>query len=287
MDARSSEIKKLQNVAGNIFELPSKYFTDISYDRASVPEIQKLLGVTSATNPTYTTFPLVLFPNLIEDKSLKTVFGNWALLAQILKAALRGVTSLHQGSSHGGGAHTNSQKWDILKSHQDRWRGQPLLQYFSSRLTLSFLRVLVTKWKSKRIEEIVAKINNYVFGAARTSTIDTNHEDHTDAINRAMAALDIDTDDELVDAAPVIVAAAAPPFESISQPIAAAATPHAIPQPDVESISGTSALSNIDEDIAVPYNEVESQAAGGGRGRGRKKKTAAGTAVPRATRSRK
>jgi hypothetical protein len=154
-------------------------------------------------------------------------------------------------------------------------------------LFYNYKRVLVTKWKSKRIEEIVAKINNYVFGAARTSTIDTNHEDHTDAINRAMAALDVDTDDELVDAAPVIVAAAAPPFESISQPIAAAATPHAIPQPDVESISGTSALSNIDEDIAVPYNEVESQAAGGGRGRGRKKKTAAGTAVPRATRSRK
>jgi hypothetical protein len=98
-----------------------------------------------------------------------------------------------------------------------------------------------------------------------------------------MVALDTDTDDELVDAAPVIVAAAAPPFESISQPIAAATTPHAIPQPDVESISGTSALSNIDEDIAVPYNEVELQAAGGSRGRGRKKKTAAGTTVPWAT----
>jgi len=129
MDAHSSEIKKLWNVASNIFELPSKYFTDISYDHASVPEIQKLLGVMSATNLTYTTFPPVLFPNLIEDKSLKTVFGNWALLAQvrqsfsscshdsqlsqILKVALHGVTSLHQGSSHGGGAHTNSQKWDI------------------------------------------------------------------------------------------------------------------------------------------------------------------------------
>jgi hypothetical protein len=154
-------------------------------------------------------------------------------------------------------------------------------------LFYNYKRVLVTKWKSKFIEEIVAKINNYVFGTARTSTIDTNHEDHTDAINRAMAALDVDTDDELVDAAPVIVAAAAPPFESISQPIAAATTPHAIPQPDVESISRTSTLRNIDEDIAVPYNEVESQAAGGGRGRGRKKNTAAGTAVPWATHSHK
>jgi hypothetical protein len=154
-------------------------------------------------------------------------------------------------------------------------------------LFYNYKRVLITKWKSKCIEEIVAKINNYVFGAAQTSTINTNHEDHTDAINRAMAALDVDTDDELVDAAPVIVAAAAPPFESISQLIVAAATPHAIPQPNIESILGTSTLSNIDEDIAVPYNEVESQAAGGGRGRGRKKRTAAGTAVPQATRSHK
>ncbi|KAG2118281.1 hypothetical protein BD769DRAFT_1337912, partial [Suillus cothurnatus] len=216
MDARSSEIKKLRNVAGNIFELPSKYFTDISYDRASVPEIQKLLGVTSATNPTYTTFPPVLFPNLIEDKSLKTVFGNWALLAQILKAALRGVTSLHQGSSHGGGAHTNSQKWDIrqVTPGSIAWAAVITIFFLSpdtefsgsgvgkksninyKELFYNYKRVLVTKWKSKRIEEIVAKINNYVFGAARTSTINTNHEDHTDAINRAMAALDVDTDDE-------------------------------------------------------------------------------------------
>ncbi|KAG1758597.1 hypothetical protein EDD22DRAFT_746857, partial [Suillus occidentalis] len=200
--------------AGIIFELPSKYFTDISYDHAGVPEIQKLLGVMSATNPTYTTFLPVLFPNLIKDKSLKTVFGNWALL--ILKAALRGVTSLHQGSSHGGSAHTNSQKWDIhqVTPGSIAWAAMITIFFLSpdtefsgsgvgkksninyKELFYNYKRVLVTKWKSKHIEEIVAKINNYVFGAARTSTIDTDHEDHTDAINRAMAALDVDTDDE-------------------------------------------------------------------------------------------
>ncbi|KAG1903183.1 uncharacterized protein F5891DRAFT_978210 [Suillus fuscotomentosus] len=112
-DAHSSEIKKLQNVVGTISDLPSKYFTNIGYDHVGVPEIQKMLGVTSATNPTYTTFPLVLFPNLIEDKPLKIVFRNWKMLAQILKVALHGVTSLYQGTSHGGSTHTNSQKWDV------------------------------------------------------------------------------------------------------------------------------------------------------------------------------
>ncbi|KAG2113259.1 hypothetical protein BD769DRAFT_1391701 [Suillus cothurnatus] len=34
MDTHLSEIKKLQNIAGIIFKLPSKYFPDISYDHA-------------------------------------------------------------------------------------------------------------------------------------------------------------------------------------------------------------------------------------------------------------
>ncbi|KAG1829880.1 hypothetical protein EV424DRAFT_1585852 [Suillus variegatus] len=56
-DARANEIKKLRGVAGDIFNLPSKYFTNTSYDRANVPEIQRLLGVTSSTNLVYKTFP--------------------------------------------------------------------------------------------------------------------------------------------------------------------------------------------------------------------------------------
>lgn len=82
-DARSSEIKKLRNIVGEILDLPSKYFMDTNYDRASVPEIRALLGVSSPTNPTYKTFPPVLFQDLKEDQSLKTVFGNWELLAKV------------------------------------------------------------------------------------------------------------------------------------------------------------------------------------------------------------
>ncbi|KAG1745378.1 uncharacterized protein EDB91DRAFT_1049942 [Suillus paluster] len=266
----------------------------------------------SCLQPTrrYTTFPPVLFPDLIEDKSLKTVFGSWKLLAQILKAALCGVTSLHQGSSHSIGAHTNLQKWDICQVMPGSiaWAAVITIFFLSpdtefsgsgvgkksnisyKELFYNYKRVLVTKWKSKCIEEIVTKINNYVFSAAaRTSTIDADHEDHTNAINRAMVALDVNSDDRSVDApthgTPNTVAAAEP--ASILQLI--------------ESISGMSALSNIDEsgpDIG-PDTETdpviqELQAAGGGegrgRGRGRKKKAAAassGITVTRATHSHK
>jgi hypothetical protein len=82
-DARANEIKKLRGVAGDVFDLPSKYFTNTNFERATVPDIQQLLGVTSATDLAYKTFPPVLFPGLKEDKTLKTVFGNWELLARV------------------------------------------------------------------------------------------------------------------------------------------------------------------------------------------------------------
>ncbi|KAG1883065.1 hypothetical protein F4604DRAFT_1920958 [Suillus subluteus] len=201
-DACLSEIKKLWNVVSTIFDLPSKYFTDIGYDCAGVPKIQKMLGVTSATNPTYTTFPPVLFPDLIEDKSLKTIFRNWKLPVQILKAALCGVTSLHQGTSHGGGTHTNSQKWDVHQVTPGSIAWASIMFSGSSigkKSNINYKKVLMMKWKSKRIKEIVTKLNTYIFGATQTATINADHEDLSEAISRAMAALDVDSDDASVD----------------------------------------------------------------------------------------
>jgi len=80
--SRASEIKKLRSKAGLIFGLSEQYFTDIAYDRASVPEIQCLLG-TSTSQRMPKPFPPVLFPNLVEDPSLKTVFGNWELFGKV------------------------------------------------------------------------------------------------------------------------------------------------------------------------------------------------------------
>ncbi|KAG1735151.1 uncharacterized protein EDB91DRAFT_1013759, partial [Suillus paluster] len=161
-------------------------------------------------------FPPVLFPGLKEDKSLKTVFGNWKLLARILKASLCGVTSLHQGSS-GGGAHTNSLKWSVhqitpgsiawaaviaifLLSPDTEFSGSGLgkkLNISYKNLFYNYKKVLIAKWATRHILSIVANINNYVFKAAKGPAFDSaEQEDHTDAIDRALAALDMDSDSD-------------------------------------------------------------------------------------------
>ncbi|KAG1804748.1 uncharacterized protein HD556DRAFT_1436926 [Suillus plorans] len=203
-DARANEIKKLRGVAGDIFDLPSKYFTNTNFERATIPEIQQLLGVSSATNQIYKTFPPVLFPGLKEDGSLKTVFGNWELLARILKASLRGVTSLHDRSSGGGGAHTNSLKWSVhqITPGAIAWAAaifllSPDTEFSSSglgkkssinykSLFYNYKKVLVSKWTTKRIVSIVANINRYVFKVAKGPAIDSaKQEDHTNAITHS------------------------------------------------------------------------------------------------------
>ncbi|KAG1741775.1 uncharacterized protein EDB91DRAFT_1247830 [Suillus paluster] len=202
-DTRANEIKKLRGVAGDIFGLSSKYFTNPHYDRAAVPEIQRLLGVTSTTNLTYKTFPPVLFPGLIEDKSMKT----------ILKASLCGISSLHQESS-GSGAHTNSLKWSVCQITPGSlaWASvigifllSPDTEFLStgtgkksniSYRTLFYLykKVLVAKWTTKRIITIVTNINCYIFRATKISAGSGEQEDYTDAIDCALAALDMDSD---------------------------------------------------------------------------------------------
>ncbi|KAG2068364.1 hypothetical protein BDR04DRAFT_1158034 [Suillus decipiens] len=92
----ASEIKKLHSKAGVIFGLPEQYFTDTMYNRASVPEIQKLLGI-SVSQHTPKPFPPILFPNLVEDASLKTIFGNWEVFGKIIS----------------GGPPHNGNKWEI------------------------------------------------------------------------------------------------------------------------------------------------------------------------------
>ncbi|KAG2029613.1 hypothetical protein BDR03DRAFT_880344, partial [Suillus americanus] len=232
-DARANEIKKLCGVAGNIFGLSSKYFTNPHYDRAAVPESQWLLSVTSATNLTYKTFLPVLFPGLIEDTSLKTVFGSWELLAQILKASLCGIASLHQESS-GGGARTNSLKWSVRQIMPGSivWASvivrRQYKHYSSPHLSLQgiflllpdteflstgtgqrsnisyrtlfhlYKKVLVTKWTTKCIVTIVTRINHYIFRAAKALAFDSGkQEDCTDAIDRALAALDMDSESDV------------------------------------------------------------------------------------------
>ncbi|KAG1884305.1 hypothetical protein F4604DRAFT_1548781, partial [Suillus subluteus] len=157
-------------------------------------------------------FPPVLFPGLKEDKSLKSVFGNWELLARSLKASLHGVTSLHQGSS-GGSAHMNSLKWSVCQVTPGlvAWAAVIFLLFpnteFSSsgigkksninykNLFFHYKKVLFTKWTMRRIIAIVTNINHYIFSAAKASALESvEQEDHTDAIDHALVALDMDSD---------------------------------------------------------------------------------------------
>ncbi|KIK35242.1 hypothetical protein CY34DRAFT_53149, partial [Suillus luteus UH-Slu-Lm8-n1] len=161
-------------------------------------------------------FPPVLFLSLIEDKSLKTVFGNWELLAQILKALLHGVASLHQESS-GGGTHTDSLKWGVhqIMPGSIVWAAVIVIFSLSPDTEFSstgtgkksnicywnlfhlYKKVLVTKWTTKHIVTIITSINHYIFKAAKTSTFNAaEQDDHADAINHALVVLNMDSDSE-------------------------------------------------------------------------------------------
>ncbi|KAG1843287.1 hypothetical protein DFJ58DRAFT_665430, partial [Suillus subalutaceus] len=320
-DAHANEIKKLRGVAGDIFDLPSKYFTNTNFERATTPEIQQLLGVSSATNQTYKTFPPVLFPGLKEDGSLKTVFGNWELLARVLKASLHGVTSLHHRSSGGGGAHTNALKWSVhqITPGAIAWAAviaifllSPDTEFSSSGLgkkssinykTLfyNYKKVLVLKWTTKHVVSIVANINRYIFEAARGPAVDLAKQDHTDAINCALVALDMDSDsDDESDASALISAALSvadpePSITSVTQSLStidARSIINSQPEAPESDIVRDALVADVDAQV-VEANTQDAGDSVSGRGRaktrGSMKKAAApqAAAVSRTTRSRK
>lgn len=57
--------------------------------------------------------------------------------------------------------------------------------------------MLIMKWDTRRIKNIVASIDSHVFGAAKLSTLNlAGGEDFSDEINRAMLALNMALDSE-------------------------------------------------------------------------------------------
>ncbi|KAG2073421.1 hypothetical protein BDR04DRAFT_1152189 [Suillus decipiens] len=193
-EARSSEINKLHGIAGEIFGLPGMYFNNTNYCRADVAKIQDMLGV-SATNPKYKTFLLVLFLGMQEDPSLKTVFGNWELLAKILKVTLHGVTLLHQETT--GGPKTNAQKWNFEHVTPGCIAWATVISIFLLSPDTEFQK---SGLGNHCISNIMQNINQDVFGSAKSSASAVGQEDHFSEIICAMNALDMDTDSELDDA---------------------------------------------------------------------------------------
>lgn len=168
-------------------------------------------------------------------------------------------------------------------------------------LFYNYKKVLVSKWSTKRVTSIVANINSYVFEAAKGPSVDPSAEqDHASAINRALAALDMDSSesDHESDASAQISAAL-----SVANPpsiVPAAQSLSAIDaRPDFNH-SQPEASSNIVirdapvADVGAQVVEENTQDAGDSvstRGRtktrGSRKKAAPQAAVSRTTRSRK
>ncbi|KAG1808958.1 uncharacterized protein BJ212DRAFT_1484816 [Suillus subaureus] len=79
---RLSEISKLRVMAGQIFGLNPSYFDTGFTNRDTIPEIQKMLGMTGSRSSSK--FPPVLFTRQERDPTMSTVFGNWEPLAKVL-----------------------------------------------------------------------------------------------------------------------------------------------------------------------------------------------------------
>lgn len=87
---RSSELHKLRQAAGDLFQLPSNYFScDTASRRLEFPEIRALLGVQQDAikpNLKYPTFPPLLYAD--HKFNIRTPFSNWELLASVRRSLL-------------------------------------------------------------------------------------------------------------------------------------------------------------------------------------------------------
>ncbi|KAG2085139.1 hypothetical protein BD769DRAFT_1681804 [Suillus cothurnatus] len=268
-DARSNEIKKLRGVAGDIFDLPAKYFANPSFDRASVVEIQKMLGVSGKTQA-YKIFPPLLFPGLQEDTTLKTVFGNWILFAKILRASLHGVTSLHQEPC--GGSKTNAWKWNFQQVTPGSIAWAAVIAIFllspDSEFPGSGVGKSSTIMGHEAHQEYHGQYQQPHFGAAKLSTLNpAGGEDFSDEINRAMLALDMSSDSEADEVPPASLVLPAP--VSLALPEGPGLNAALVNQPAEEaseSASRAAAHTNVEADEA-DVDEADGQIIGRGRGK--------------------
>ncbi|KAG2040590.1 hypothetical protein BDR03DRAFT_979849 [Suillus americanus] len=205
--SRASEIRKLRSKAGLIFGLPEQYFADTAFNRASIPEIQHLLS-TSASQRTPKPFPPILFPNLIEDVSLKTVFGNWEVFGKVIRIVLWGENGLTP--LRAGGPPRNGNKWEVtsltpsllawaavvviflLSANKEfRYSGKgeiTKIQY--SYMFSSYKKIIIKNWNTQYTRDIVKKLNTLIFTqTSRTTNSVSDEEDFTAAMDRALAGV--------------------------------------------------------------------------------------------------
>ncbi|KAG1879450.1 hypothetical protein C8R48DRAFT_668287 [Suillus tomentosus] len=225
--------------------MESSYFSDLvmkSIPDARANEIKKLRGVAE----------------LKEDRSLKTVFGNWLLLArehpQILKASLRGITSFHHTSS-GGGAHTNSMKWSVQQVMLGCITWAAVLAIFSLSPDTEFSSTGIGK--SDQVEDEAHSLDSSV------------HEDFTNTIDRALAALDMESSDDETETAADVTGPGTPTAtalerhvnalasESISQPILSTQRWHTTEAPIVDNVATNNGTAADLEDAAAATPQAD------------------------------
>lgn len=137
-------------------------------------------------------------------------------------------------------------------------------------LFFTYKKVLVTKWKTKHIVQIVTNINHYIFKAARPSALDSAvHEDFTNAIDRALAALDMESSDDGTETAADVTGPGTPTAaalerhvnalasESISQPILSTQRRHTTEAPIVDNVATNNGTAADLEDAAAATPQAD------------------------------
>ncbi|KAG2345434.1 hypothetical protein BDR05DRAFT_1014992 [Suillus weaverae] len=123
-------------------------------------------------------------------------------------------------------------------------------------LFFQYKKLLITKWETKWIKNIMTNINCYIFGVAKLSTSmdPAGAEDFSEEINHAMLALDMETDSE-EDTPPVLSALSSVPSAApvLSAPSLAPRGPNLITQPitHLEESASRAAIHTNDSNTSV------------------------------------
>ncbi|KAG2130570.1 hypothetical protein BD769DRAFT_1386962 [Suillus cothurnatus] len=236
----------LWSVAGSIFNMAPKYFS-ASYDRMSNQQIMDMIGWVAGKGKDFDVLNApIIYPDL--KVNAKMVFGNWFMIAKLIKVAVGGKMSIYLKSGCGGG----------LSPYFPRLRHWCHLINLVLHCLLNCQQFFISQWVHPHVQAIVKNMNDYVFDNINKTAHDADDtqaagmEDFTDLLQWVMASLDdddSDSDDNAAEAAPpaTLVPPTAPPAPIITSvpPPAPIITSVPLPAP---SISTPSAIRNNDSD---------------------------------------
>ncbi|KAG2156529.1 uncharacterized protein EDB93DRAFT_1101423 [Suillus bovinus] len=157
----------------------------------------KLLGI-SVSQRTLKPFPPVLFPNLVEDASLKTIFGNWQVFGKIIHIV------------PWGGPPCNGNKWEITsltpgllawaavvvifllsadKEFHYSGKGETTRIQYSYMFSL-YKKIIIKNWNTEYTRDIMKELNSFIFtkGSRMVDSM-SDEEDFTAVMDHALAGI--------------------------------------------------------------------------------------------------